>query len=439
MLFDKKYSTKKISSQRGASMLEVVLAIALVLMLIPFMYYQIADMNNAVNDVAIANKIVKLQDRVIDYIRVKQSDFPANNTAQGFTADELEALAPADRRPYAGWVVKNPNGYTEIYLAFRFDSSYKNANIAKYIGSDAAIVSDDDKTAYARDWAVAFGADSGLKAGDLIFKITHNFSDSDSAKFLHRGTIGGSGKNKLNRMLADLNMNNNNLFYIRDMKVHEDPENNSAQADINSVRANTLLLNGDKSYKLLDTKSAIFSLGANAENVTANFTNLTVREDLINFGTIDTNDIYAKKLSVFDANLNTSINVKNLKLGSSDSNDLPVYVDNTGSNMLQKLHLGDTTVNGMVTAGFQILASKIQYKGDSESYEGMIRIGRVGNGAWSEAFAARPVYFIFDETINSQTPVRITIGYNLDHNFYVGGIEVTSVLKELAFNPNSNL
>ena len=69
----------------------------------------------------------------------------------------------------------------------------------------------------------------------------------------------------------------------------------------------------------------------------------------------------------------------------------------------------------------------------------MIRIGRVGNGAWSEAFAARPVYFIFDETINSQTPVRITIGYNLDHNFYVGGIEVTSVLKELAFNPNSNL
>ena len=189
--FEKKRLTKKFSSQRGASMLEVILAIALVLMLIPFMYYQIADMNNAVKDVAVANKIVKLQDRVIDFIRVNQSDFPANGELQEFTTEELEALAPADRRPHSGWVFKNANGFTEIYLAFHFGSDYKTANIAKYIGSDAAIVSDDN-AAYARDWAVNFGEDI-LTPGDLIFKITHNFSDSDSTQFLHRGTIGGSG------------------------------------------------------------------------------------------------------------------------------------------------------------------------------------------------------------------------------------------------------
>ena len=60
--FDKIYR----SAERGASVLEVLLAITVVLSISPFLYNQIIDISKDVQDIAMANKIVKNRDKIIN-------------------------------------------------------------------------------------------------------------------------------------------------------------------------------------------------------------------------------------------------------------------------------------------------------------------------------------------------------------------------------------
>ena len=57
-------------SQRGASMTEVILAVAVMVAVTPFMYNQITEMSNSAKDIAIANQIVKTRDGVINFLRI---------------------------------------------------------------------------------------------------------------------------------------------------------------------------------------------------------------------------------------------------------------------------------------------------------------------------------------------------------------------------------
>ena len=62
-------------SQRGATLTEVVLAVAVVISVSPFMYNQIVEMSRESQDIARANEIVRLRDGVINYVRVNQSQW----------------------------------------------------------------------------------------------------------------------------------------------------------------------------------------------------------------------------------------------------------------------------------------------------------------------------------------------------------------------------
>ena len=53
----KHFCREYVKSQRGASMLEVILAIAVVMVMVPFMYNQIIDMTKESQDIAMANRI----------------------------------------------------------------------------------------------------------------------------------------------------------------------------------------------------------------------------------------------------------------------------------------------------------------------------------------------------------------------------------------------
>ena len=211
-----KREKKHINNQYGASLLEVILAIALSLVLIPFMYNQIADMNNSVKDIAIANKIVKSRDNVIEYVRLNQAVFDADDN-DGFDIPQKD-LYDISPLAHSGRIFKTDtqgSEYTEIFLAYRLnDSDYRTANVAKYIGNDAAIVSDDN-IAWSQNWAIGVNGNFGFKPGDLVFHIVHSFSGDDKNKFLHRGTIWNNYTDlKLNQMQRTLDLNNNNIYNV---------------------------------------------------------------------------------------------------------------------------------------------------------------------------------------------------------------------------------
>ncbi len=300
------YNAKNENIQRGASLLEVILSIALSLMLVPFMYVQISDMNNAVKDIAIANRIVKSRDGIVNYVRVNQATFSGAGTP--LYAHDLENIAPGitsmmspikieNNEPVA-WVFKtDAQGaeITEVFLAFTIGSDYQTANIAKYIGNDAAVVSIDQNqnlVAYSQNWAIGISEDFYFYPGDLIFRIAHDFGGDDKNKFLHRGTIGGDN---LNQMQRDLHMNNFNIFNI-------------AKITGNNIFANVTHTEFFRS-DTINATTIYFKAGAGLKTNDAVFRALYVKDDLVNFAEINTKKLEATEIESKDTTIDSAVNV----------------------------------------------------------------------------------------------------------------------------------
>ena len=204
------------NSQRGASVLEVIFAIGLVVAVTPFMYNQISEMTHVIHDVSVANKITSTRDAVLNFMRVNQPEF--TDESNEITADDLNTIAP---EAVKGMVYQVSVGNStiknlETYLLFNIDDSkYRVSSIAKYIGGDAAVVGDDNR-AYAKDWAVQL-PDSWsdvLASGDnhLVYRITRDFGGDDKTLYLHRSNLGEA--DHLNQMQRDLLMNNYSMVNV---------------------------------------------------------------------------------------------------------------------------------------------------------------------------------------------------------------------------------
>lgn len=209
MINNAKHFWKNIISQRGSSLVEVIFTIALVLMITPFMYNQISDMNNSVKNIAIARRIINGEDNIVNYVRLNQASLETGSNV--LSNDEIQDIAPLAHAGFVNKTVLNNLIITDIYLAFNLENNdYSVADIAKYIGTNAAVVHNDGK-AYGPDWQVSIPADAGFNTGDLVLKITHDFGGDDKTKYLHRETIGGAN---LTSMERDLYMNNNDIVNV---------------------------------------------------------------------------------------------------------------------------------------------------------------------------------------------------------------------------------
>lgn len=204
------------NSQRGASVLEVIFAIGLVVAVTPFMYNQISEMTHVIHDVSVANKITSTRDAVLSFMRVNQPEFI--DESNEITADDLNTIAPEAVKGivYQVSVGNSAIKNLETYLLFNIDDSkYRVSSIAKYIGGDAAVVGDDNR-AYAKDWAVQL-PDSWsdvLASGDnhLVYRITRDFGGDDKTLYLHRSNLGEA--DHLNQMRRDLLMNNYSMVNV---------------------------------------------------------------------------------------------------------------------------------------------------------------------------------------------------------------------------------
>jgi hypothetical protein len=336
-------------SVRGATLTEVVLAIAVVIAVSPFMYNQIIEMSNESEDIARANEIVKLRDAAINYIRINQEKW-ADIAEIKLSDEELQKISSL---PHSGYVDKykvNGASISDVYLAFSMNGSdYRAANIAKQIGEDAAVVREDG-IAYSQSWAVS--APDDFYVGDLIFRISYDFEGADKSRFLHRGTM---GEDELNKMQRDLHMNNFNVFNAAKI--------NGLSAKIIDVDA--VFLESD----VVDAGSVYFTSGANMNSDDITFSSMRVTGDTSGFRLIkadvlnDSKYTTNGKLIVDRATIGNSVNVAgNLVLKSSSGRSVSGF-SGISMNKLLTPYLSATDLVffenfGITVSGELLLAGK---------------------------------------------------------------------------------
>ena len=293
------------NSMRGATMIEVVLAITIVLGLSPFLYSHIIDISHDINDMNIANQIVKERDGIINFVRTNQSSWDSVSEIK-LSSEQLANIAPL---AHAGFIDKyqvNGATITDIYLAFDIDNNnFRTANIAHHIGSDAAVVRDDN-VAYADSWAVS--APSDFYVGDFIYRISRDFSGADKSKFLHRGTM---GEDKLNQMQRNLHMNNFNMYNVGNVK----------SLSTRIIDSDAIFVQSD----VVDADNVYFAAGANMDSQNVTINNMRVTGDTSGFRTITAdilnNDKYTTsgRIITDSATIGNSVNVSNNMILKSTS------------------------------------------------------------------------------------------------------------------------
>lgn len=255
---------------RGASMTEVILAMAIVAIVSPFLYTQITDATDNVRDMALARNIIALRGNVLNYVRANQDRWP--DVAQIKLADdelsEISGVATAgfiDKYAVSGATI------TDVYLAF--DTGLKpirTMRVARHIGMDAAVVSDDG-VAYGASWAVTA---PDFQPGQLIYRVTRDIAGIDTSKYLHRTS---SDDEDLNVMQRDLNMGGNSIFNIATMVAKSARIKNAAVmfANVQDLSATTVF----------------FPDGANMNATSADIGAMRVTGDVTGFRNITANNL----------------------------------------------------------------------------------------------------------------------------------------------------
>jgi hypothetical protein len=281
------------NTQYGSSALEVIFAIAIVLIVTPFMYNQISEMSQAVHDVSFAKQVTGLRDGVLNYVRVNQGSL-----SNGDVLDEevLDAIAPGAT---LGLVTKTSIGdgnmgdsaNIEIFLVFDPEQDkYRVANIAKYIGPDAAVVQNDD-AAYAKNWAVSLANIDGNYKKNLIYRIARDFSEEDKSLYLHK--TGDSGFNVMER---DLHMHNNDIVNVADFVADQAFKVYTLSASLIKKISEKLEIKANSVY---------FPIGATFQNSTLNFNSLEIHNGLHGFSDIYTNSFCNSDLYCGDNGITT--------------------------------------------------------------------------------------------------------------------------------------
>ena len=274
------------NSQRGASVVEVIFAIGIVIAVTPFIYTQLSDMTRVVSDVARANEITKTRDLALNYILANQNSFTETETT--ISDEVLSNIAPsAEYGVVHQTTIEGDDKFknTEMYLVFKNPEidKYRTANVAKYIGDDAATVQEvtgDSDLAHAREWSVGL-PDEWCSDTDncLVYRVTRNFGGEDESLYLHFSDS-GSGFSTMNRPLHMYDgVNHWNLENVMDFDANKIITGNVATPEIETHEVTA----GD----------ILFSSGANINLSNLEFNSLNAR-DVYDFNKVNTDKLCKK-------------------------------------------------------------------------------------------------------------------------------------------------
>lgn len=289
---------------RGASIIEVILAMAIIAIAAPFVYSQIAQTNRVMHQIVSARKIIDTRESVLNFIRMNQDKWP--DVAQiRLVPDELGAISPDVTAGFIDKYSVNGATITDVYLAFKVGQDELDAlKVAKHIGGDASVVGP-DLIAYGNTWAVSA---PDFAPGDLIYRITRDVAGEDTSKYLHRAT---SGEDNLNVMERDLDMDGHHVYNVATMSAESARIKNGSATFIDT--------------DTLESNVIYFSSGANISDGDVIFKNVRVSGDMTGFKNIYADNINGKKYTTIGRIISDrvtvaeSVNVANDLVLKSDS------------------------------------------------------------------------------------------------------------------------
>ena len=259
--------THTVLNQRGASVIEVLLSIAIVAIMSPFVYNQISESTRNIRDIALARDIIELRNPALNFVRLNQDKWP--DTAQiRLDDDEMAEITEYARSGFIDKYSVRGAIVTDVYLAFNLGGdALRAAKVAKNIGDDAAVVTEDG-IAYGAFWAVTA---PDFSPGDLVYRINHNFGGDDNSKYLHRGT---SGEDNFNVMQRTLNMGRFNVLHVGTVSGESAKISEASTSFVESNEATAM--------------SAYFTQGAVMDGSVSKIGLLRVTGDMIGFRMINT-------------------------------------------------------------------------------------------------------------------------------------------------------
>jgi len=286
------------------------LAISIIAVAAPFMYKQIERTYSDIENISVAQKIVDMQDAVLNFVRLHQEDWPDEAEIK-LSDSDIREISPAivsgfiDKRQLSGTTI------TDVYLAFDIsDSAVRTNQVARQIGGTAAVVGDDG-IAYGHGWAVSA---PDFKPGNLIYRVSHNFATMDRTNFLHRAASDAivetnknaknkkqdeseNAKNNLNAMLRDLNMGGKDLLSVGTL-------------DADSVSGKNINATFIKSDDVI-VDSVYFSSGANLQGNDATIDTIRALGDISGFRNITANNLNGNSFSNSGAIITDSAKITN--------------------------------------------------------------------------------------------------------------------------------
>ncbi len=300
------------TSQRGASILEVLLSIAIVTLLAPFLYSQISDSMREIKNIAFAKEIMRLREPALNFVRLHQDAWP-DVVQIRLSPEELAQISKDAESGFIDKYTVRGAVITDIYLSFRPTLwELQVAKIAKNIGEDAAVV-DANGVAGAATWAATA---PDFETGDLVYRIAYDFNGEDNSKYLHRGT---SGEDDFNVMKRTLDMGKFDIYNIGTVSAETAKFTDSDTAFAEVKNANT--------------GATYFSSGANMDGSGVQIGTLRVNGDMTGFRNIAARQLNGGTYStnggiITDrATIGKSVNVgKNMTLKSDSQHTISGFV-----------------------------------------------------------------------------------------------------------------
>ncbi len=287
-------SKQILDAQRGASMIEVLMVMAIIAMMTPFVYSQVSAAAQEIQDIAMARRIVATRDGVLNFVRRNQDNWVGVDQIRlgdqelGELSD-LASVGFVDKYDMGGVVM------TDVYLGIDPDrDGLRAARIARHIGDAAAVVADDG-VAYGDMWAVTAPE---FRPGMVIYRVSRNASGDDKTRYLHRVS---SGNDDLNTMMRDLNMGGHDLFDVGTVMASSGRIGDTAAMFIES--------------DLVTASNAYFVSGANMDGNAVSVGNMRVTGDVTGFRSITAQKLNGDKFGTVGrvitdrASITSSVNV----------------------------------------------------------------------------------------------------------------------------------
>lgn len=288
--------------QLGASIIEVIFAISIVIMLTPFVFKIINNITQNIKHLNTVKNIVNDKKNFVSFVKINQFQWSENIKIK-LTDLEIETITDNKYKyVYIDKYTSNNIPIIDIFLIIDIKENLINKlKIIQQLGKEATIV-DKNKQAKTNLWSIS---SDELSEGDIVYRISYVNNKLDDKKYLHRSS---NEEADLNTMYRDLDINNHDIQNVNNLYV----------LDLFTNNIETDFLNIHKLYA--DNLYYKNGLELNGEN--AKIKNLYVNNDIIGF-----KNIYSNNIKINNKNQNSTIK-KQLKIYEQLNVTSNLYINN---------------------------------------------------------------------------------------------------------------